>query len=257
MVRRRLNATVAPGRISGTHHINLHTSRLTVSLCLLGGGSRWEPLLLDPNISITEIVRIDPQVDPVPTSEVSGDYIVCLDASSAPARRNSLSALLQWLSSTDVVAAGGCSLARGRIQQAGLNVLEGGQIRPAFAGLPALPQPNFYLNLKDLTREVSAVYWGCCAMRREAWQDAMAKVGNLPAPFQVVHYCLLSVSQNKRVLYVPEALFYGRVKWTPERGRADWPGWEIRDPYWNPNLNSGSAYGIPFLFQREKEMETT
>jgi len=138
---------------------------------------------------------------------------------------------------------------RGIIQQSGLIISAGGQPRHAFAGLPDLPQRNFYLNLKDLAREVSAVAVGGCALRRETWQALGGWRPDLPPALALADLCLRSSEQYSRMtLLSPLARFMRPDPLAPIPTVADhaWPWREYHDPFWNPNLDPERADGLPF-----------
>jgi hypothetical protein len=177
---------------------------------------------------------------------IEADCLVSLDAGLRPTASPVL-ALLATLRFPAVGIVGGKTLDRTQrfVVQAGLSVRSNGQLFRLFSGLTEFPQRSFYLNLKDLSREVSAVWPGCCAFTR----DLLMQLGpaQLLAPdLALVDLCLRAAESGQPPLYVPAASFASEgeppaLSTVPEGWK--WP--EYSDPYWNPNLSALSD-GLPF-----------
>ena len=144
---------------------------------------------------------------------------------------------------------GGVTARRGVVLQAGLLIGTGGQPRYAYAGLPTWPQRNFYLNLKDLVHEVSAVAPSGCATRRETWRSLGGWRGDLPPALALADLCLRAQAANFQTNLLSPLARFSRAEPLPplpDVANYDWPWRNYRDPFWNPNLDPDRADGLPF-----------
>ena len=255
--RRSLPARVKESHLNGIYVVRHRLPEpLSVSLIVLGAGGAWREVLQYREIEVRDAVFLnEAQPDGARVSvareieALSGEYLVWLDGSSRPESVESVTAMLEHLQNPHVAVAGGTTRSRnGTVLQAGMTIAGGGQPVYSYAGLSMLPQPNFYLNLKDLPREVSAVYVGCCAMRRDTWRRLGGWDSDLPPTLAMCDLCLRAARQDYSVIYTPLARFRRRRQLDPVPSVGgipwDWRGYE--DPFWNPNMNPAGLDGLPF-----------
>lgn len=229
---------------------------VSVSLVVVGEGEAWRSVLGSEGVALRDVHFLSPgalaTVQGLAVVErledLRGEYLIWLDASSRVSSPRALERLLEPLQEPGVALAGGLTLGRdGRVAQAGL-VVEGRELRYAFAGLEPVPQPAFYLNLSHLTREVSAVHLGCSAMRSAAWRALGGWSLHLPPVPAHVDLALRALARGQRVVFSPQAALVAEHALPPlPRIQAPCWSWEgYRDPFWNPNLNPASADGLPY-----------
>jgi hypothetical protein len=145
--------------------------------------------------------------------------------------------------------------ATGAILQAGVAFGPDGQPFHAYAGASAFPQRNFYLNLKDLPREISAGHAGCSAMARATWHEVGGWSPNLAMPMALYDLCLRAMAAGYDNLYLPLARFTtGRpLAVIPPVAGSEWAWREFQDPFWNANLSPGTPDGLPFRWTPARE----
>jgi O-antigen biosynthesis protein len=262
IVRRDLDARLEPLHLNGLFYVRRRlASPTSLSLIILGQGNEWRQVLDLAPMEIPNIVRLGGDTPlskrsahepPAVTSidELTGEYLLWIDAESRPASVDSILVMLEHLQQSGVGIVGGCTV-RGRngaVLQAALTIGDRGQPAYAYAGLLPVPQPNFYLNLKDLPREVSAVHAGCCAMARSTWRELGGWCGTLPPPLAMVDLCLRSLERGHDIVYAPLALYHSRrdLPRMPLVDRYDWAWQSYVDAFWNPNLTPTSGDGLPF-----------
>lgn len=261
LARRRLPAQLEPSHLNGlfvTRHRPL--GHATVSLIVVGQGKAWRTALHSPGIEIRDIFHLPLtdtdrllclSGDPPRRQTIGmlqGDYLVFLDAAARPEKR-ALESLLAHLRYPQVGIVGGATFAQGAVAQAGIIIGEAGQPRYAYAGIGTLPMRDFYLNLKDLAREVSAVALGACAMRRTTWDTLCGWRTDLPPTLALTDLCLrASEEAGYAAIFTPLARFTRRHPLPPLPSVAGyrwrWQGYS--DPFWNPNFASDQADGLPF-----------
>jgi hypothetical protein len=260
--RRALPARLERAHLNGifvVRHVIPTPAR--VSVIVSGEGSRWTRVLSASDVSVRDVCLLD-QASPgeivvdgqrVPVrqtiDELEGEYLVWLDASSFPVHKTSVTALLEPLRVEDVAMTGGLTRHASRrvVLQAGLVVKEDG-VHYAYPGLSVLPQPNFYLNLTSLPREVSAVSVAASAMRRDRWEEMHGWTPELPPALAHADLGLRALEKGYRVVQTPLALF-DRADDLPSlpaiKGRRwGWGGY--RDPFWSPHLSVESEDGLPY-----------
>ena len=225
--RRELPAEVTPSHLNGIFLLRETASERepnSISTVLTGPGRAWQGI------------------------STSGEYLLFLDADSVPFDRGSVDALVEALRVYGAAIAGGMTLVGDDIGQAGLVLGERGQPHYAFAGLRTLPYRSFYLNLKDLPREVSAVWVGCAAMRRDdfirlgGWDPA------LPPLLAMADLCLRAWEAGESVVYTPLARFCRRepLPALPPVESHAWRWHVSADPLSNSNLTASSPDSLPF-----------
>jgi hypothetical protein len=255
--RRALAAEVEETHLSGIFVLRRRLRLpVPVSLIVLGDDTRWRDVLRMDVIDVRDVAFIGrPQsVDGRITvaSEIdalSQDYLVWLDASSKPRSAESVTAMLEHLQDERVALVGGTSRRpEGTVLQAGMAIAADGQPVYSYAGLSMFPQPNFYLNLKDLPRETAAVYVGCCAMRRDTWRHLGGWNVNLPPVLAMSDLCLQALEAGYRHVYSPLALFERErpLPPIPSVERLEWRWQCFEDPFWSPNMYPASPDGLPF-----------
>jgi hypothetical protein len=226
-------------------------------LIVVGEGEAWRSVLASEGVSFRDVHFLSPGaltavkglkvVDSL--DELRGRYFVWLDASSRVENPETLARLLEPLAEPDVALVRGLTRGRdGRVAQAGL-LVEGRELSYAFAGLDLVPQPSFYLNLAQLTREVSAVHLGCSAMRAATWQELGGWSLDLPPVPAHADLCLRAQAAGYRTVFTPQAAFVAEHALPPLQ-RIHAPCWRwaaYEDRYWNPNLCPASADGLPYL----------
>ncbi|HET8626078.1 MAG TPA: glycosyltransferase [Thermomicrobiales bacterium] len=263
--RRGLAAALEPSHLNGHFVARRQIPRgARVSLIVRGRGAAWQAALHSPDYAVCDVVALDegagaPAVPAgiavVPTvDDLAGDYLVWLDAGARPATPDAVARLLAALAEPGVAVAGGVTHdRRGRILQGGIVLGDGGQPAYAFAGLPTLPQHSFYLNLKDLAREVSAVHGGCAALRRETWRDLGGLAPDLPPSLAWIDLCLRAGQRGARIIFAPQAASVagGALPLLPDVTAFAWPWHEYADPYWHPALDSRAVDGLPFRCMRD------
>lgn len=261
LARRRLPARLAPSHLNGLF-ITRHRppGKAMVSLIVVGRGEAWRAALRTPGIAIRDLVHL-PLADTDRLSRrpgdppqrrtiaaLQGDYLVFLDAAARP-ERGALESLLAQLRYPQVGVVGGQTLAQGAVAQAGVIIGRAGQPRHAYAGVGTLPLRDFYLNLKDLAREVSAVALGACAMRRAVWAELGGWRDDLPPALALTDLCLRAAEgAGYAVIYTPLARFTRRQPLPPLPSVAgcDWHWQGYTEPFWNPNFGPDQADGLPF-----------
>ncbi|MBV9281573.1 MAG: glycosyltransferase [Chloroflexi bacterium] len=255
--RRGLAARVEETHLNGIFAVRRQIRpRAAVSLIVGGRGKEWRSLLEMKGVDVCDVAFLCGRQDlprglvVVPdVGALRGDYLLWIDAASRPAGAQSVTSMLEHLEDRQVAVAGGTTrLPDGTVLQAGIAIGDGGQPEYAYAGLPALPQPNFYLNLKDLPREVSAVSVACCAMRRETWERLGGWDPVLPPPLAMCDLCLRARQGRYSAIYMPPARFIRRRLLPPLPSVLEqrWAWRDFQDPFWNPNMNPGSPDGLPF-----------
>lgn len=260
----RIGAFIQPSHLNGLFSVRYSTdTRPSVSLVVTGRSGYWEAGLDESTIVLCDVTQIPSLDDPVGVDSAeslqngTGSFIVWVDSASRAADTGSVLALLEYAQLGHVAAVGGrTSDARvGSILQAGIIIGDAGQPHYAYAGLSPFPQPNFYLNLKDLPREVSGVHSGCCAFRRDVWRHLGGIRADLPPSLAIHDLCLRAGKAGFDVVYTPLARFKSAVALPvlPDVYRYDWPWKNFIDPFWNPNLSPDSPYGLPFRHGGRRE----
>lgn len=266
VARRKLTATLEPSHLNGlfiARHEPPPNAR--ISLVIVGAGEDWRAALRQQGMTVCDLARVPlmsteherreqpiTRVGDPPLVQsldmLTGDYIIWLDGAERPAK-GALLALLAQLRYEQTGVVGGIAARRGMVLHAGLTIGAGGQPRYAYADLPALPQRNFYLNLKDLARETSAVALGGGAMRRATWHEFGGWRTDLPPALALTDLCLrIQEVGGYTNITTPLAHFSRRDRLAPLPSVAHyaWPWGDYRDPFWNPNLDPGQADGLPF-----------
>jgi O-antigen biosynthesis protein len=260
----RLGAFVRPSHLNGLFSVRYSLNvRPSVSLVITGRSDYWKAGLNESTVQVCEVTRISSPDDPIGLNSAesvqngAGSFIFWVDSSSRAADAGSVSALLEYAQLAHVAAVGGRTSDAhvGSILQAGIIIGDEGQPRYAYAGLSPFPHPNFYLNLKDLPREVSAVHSGCCVFRRDVWQHLGGIRADLPPSLAIHDLCLRAGKAGFDVVYMPLARFKSTVALPvlPDVARYDWPWKKFSDPFWNPNLSPDSPYGLPFRHHGQRE----
>ena len=261
IARRRLAARLEPSHLNGlfvTRHRAL--GRVAVSLVVVGQGEAWRAALRTPGIAIRDLAHVPlapgdrlarRHGDPPHRESIGalrGEYLVFLDAAAKPEAR-AIETLLAQLRYPAVGVIGGETFAAGAVAQAGIVIGSGGQPRHAFAGIATLPTRDFYLNLKDLAREVSATTLGASALRRATWDELGGWRDDLPHALAWVDLCLrASERASYAVIFTPLARFDRRAALPalPSVAALDWPWRDFDDPFWNPNFDPDAADGLPY-----------
>jgi O-antigen biosynthesis protein len=261
--RRALNADIQPSDLNGLFHVRRRLSSVPrISLVVLGTGREWQSILDCRDVIVCDRTHLAsggpaadrlydgsdiPVVDTI--DDPTGDYLVWIDGRTKPADRSSVRNLLETAQVGEVSVVGGVTFDRRTavVLQAGIVIGEGGQPMYAFAGLPRAPQRAFYLNLKDLSHEVSAVYYGCCAMRRTIWAELKWNA-HLPPVLAMSDLCLRTIEAGYTPVYAPLARFQRSCLLDPMPSVEgyDWPWRQRDDPFWNPHLGATSSDGLPF-----------
>ncbi|GAC1444557.1 MAG: glycosyltransferase family 2 protein [Chloroflexota bacterium] len=255
--RRALRAHLETTMLNGIFVIRHGVPKpVRISLVVLGRSRRWEKVLPGLDYSISDITYLDTTVDRpegyhiVETvNDAGGDYLIFIDSASRARRRSTLTALLEPLQLHGVAVSGGTTvLGRNMVLQAGLALGDGGQPFYTYSSLYRLPYPDFYLNLKDLPREVSAAWVGCCALRADIWRDLGGWAADLPPPLALADLCLRAREKGQSTIFTPLAVFDRDVELPTLPSVRDhrWSWRELQDPFWNPNLMPGTADGLPF-----------
>ncbi|HEX6509585.1 MAG TPA: hypothetical protein VF221_18305, partial [Chloroflexota bacterium] len=252
--RREMDATLEPSHMNGLFLIRHHPPSPTrVSLVLRGAARGWPAALDSPDIQVCDVTWIVGQhaedyLERI--NEGAGDFLVFLDAEERPRSAKSISALLAYAQRDGTGVAAGMTVRRGTgdVLQAGLAIGQDGQPFYMYDGLPPFPLRNFYLNLKDLPREVSVGHAGCSAMRRAVWDALGGWSRDLPLPLTWWDLCLRALEAGYENVYTPLAQFEARAPLPPIPSVAahDWPWRHFRDPFWNPNLTPAGSFGLPF-----------
>lgn len=248
--RRAWRATLQESHLNGIYLVR-HEIRqpVRVSVIINGPGNRWcGGFGQVPGIEVAEVHHLD---QPQSLGPLQGEYLLWLDGDSMAASPTSIQSLAEHFADPRVAAVGGSTrFPDGTVMQAGLTLGPSGQPHYAYHGISNLPQPNFYLNLKDLPHEVSAITPACAMVRREVWEALGGWREDLPPVLALCDLCLRASQQGFVSVYTPLARF-DRV-WPlpaiPSVGDHPWPWTDYADPYGNPNLNPADGAGIPFSF---------
>jgi GT2 family glycosyltransferase len=136
----------------------------------------------------------------------------------------------------------------GKIQHAGVILGMFGNCGHAFKGLDGTQQ--YYFNLPDVIRNVSAVTGACLMTRAETfWKVGGFDEDKLPVAFQDVDLCLKMSRAGYRVLYTPHAVLthHESMSKTPDdlipnprevaAMQSTWRDAIASDPYYSPNLS--------------------
>jgi len=255
--RQGLSAVATESHLNGIFFLRHRLQPpLRVSLVVVGRGKEWREVLQYGEIDVCDVVFLDQTQStevgvPIVTGidALRGAYLVFIDASSKPAGAESVTSLLEHLQNAHVGVVGGTTRAPdGTVLQAGIAMSDGGQPVYAYAGLSMLPQPNFYLNLKDLPREVSAVFVGCCAIRRKTWIALGGWNRTLSPDLAMCEFCFRARARGYSAVYTPLARFQRApgLEGLSDVEVSHWTWHDLHDPFWNPNMNPASAQGIPF-----------
>ncbi len=257
VTRRGLDAEVTDGHLNGQLVLRRRLpARCRVSLVLFGEETAWQGVgdedgidlvdawTFDAAPALPEGVRRAASID-----DLTGEWLVLLDTSQRPTSSDALRSLLEPLQDEAVAITGGCTVGRdGTILQAGIALAAGGQPVYLLAGLPALPLRPFYLNFKDLSREVAAVSAGCCAIRRDTWRNLGGWSPNLAAGLAMTDLCLRAFATGRSCVYAPMARFERAAPLPPLPAIPDagWPWRAEDDPFWSPMLSAEHGDGLPF-----------
>lgn len=261
LARRRLAARLEPSHLNGLF-VTRHRppGRVAVSLVVVGQGSAWRAALRARGIVVRDVTHLPLAEGDRPTHRPGdpplresiaaprGEYLIFIDAAARPQGR-AIESLLAQLRYPAVGVVGGETFAEGTVAQAGIVIGAGGQPRHAYAGIATLPTRDFYLNLKDLAREVSATTLGASAIRRETWAELGGFRAGLPPALAWVDLCLrASEGAGYAVIFTPLARFDRRAALPALPGVADtdWPWREYDDPFWNPNFDPDATDGLPY-----------
>lgn len=262
LARRDLDARLEPAPLSGLFYVRRRVPAPTrLSLVVVGRGDDWRALVDCEGVDIVDIAYVEDaeirSTSVVPLiDDLSGDYLLWIDARSSPDGPDSVTALVEPLQNERVAVSGGMTV-RSRddaVLQAGLIIGDGGQPEYAHAGLRPVPQPVFYLNLKDLPREVSAVHVGCCAVRPATWRDLAGWRSALPPSLAMTDLCLRALDRGQGVVYTPLARFRSErvLPVLPRVHQYDWTWQTFSDPFWNPNLTPTTNDGLPFRYTGDR-----
>lgn len=258
VTRRGLDAVVADGHLNGQLILRRSLpSPCRVSLIVHGSGDVWRKSQEAQGVDVVDVTFLDEITGSAADGytvvssidALTGDYLVWLAADESPADATSIGALIEALQAERVTAAGGCTVSRaGTVLQAGLTVAASGQPIHAFAGLPALPLHPFYLNFKDLAREVAAVSVTCAAMRRTAWDRLGGWGGDLPPQLAMTDLCLRGLDAGNPSIYAPRARFVRQrpLPAFPSVQALAWSWVGFADPFWHPALTPERGDGVPF-----------
>lgn len=261
LARRRLAARLEPSHLNGLF-VTRHRApgRVAVSLVVVGEGDAWRAALRTPGIVLSDVAQIPLIPGERPTrrpsgppsrdtiAELRGEYLIFLDAAARPKKR-AIETLLAQLRYPAVGVVGGQTFAEGVVAQAGVIIGAGGQPRHAYARIATLPTRDFYLNLKDLAREVSATSLGASAIRRATWDELGGWRDDLPPALAWVDLCLRASEQKGyAIIFTPLARFDRRVALPalPSVGGLVWPWRGFDDPFWNPNFDPDATDGLPY-----------
>jgi len=261
VARRGIAATVTGSHLNGPLVLRRHLPPpYHISLVVLGDGTAWQSVHGAAGVEVRDAVLLGAtqegltslpkeirQVEAV--EDLTGEWLVVLDAVQRPLDADTLRSLLEPLQDETVAMAGGCTLSRdGLILQAGVAIGLGGQPTYLFAGLPALPLRPFFLNFKDLMREVAAVAVGCCALRHDTWRALGGWRPDLPPPLAMTDLCLHALSKGQRNVYTPLAQFERSTSLPsfPPIPTATWRWRETDDLFWSPFLTAEASDGLPF-----------
>lgn len=259
--RRGLAAYLQPSHLNGLFSVRYSLPTTPrISLVVAGESEYWKKALHPTGIEICDVTHV---ADDGPTGEADaiergdGEYIIWLDSTARPINEESLANLVEYAQLDHVAVVGGRTAdARvGELLQAGIVIGDGGQPSYAYAGLAPFPQRNFYLNLKDLAREVSAVHAGCCAVRRDVWHRLGGLRADLPPSLGIHDLCLRAGRAGFDVVYAPLAGFESRgsLPTVPAVGGYDWAWTDFCDPFWNPNLTPGTPDGLPLRYDGNRK----
>lgn len=261
-IEEALNRRGVDGQLTESHLKGLFIVRRpipvrpSVSIVLDGSSEDWKSMLSFPAFDVQDVIVLDGFQDLAPNiafapsiEQARGEYLLFMDAASRPESQESAISLLEPLQDEGVACASGTTrLSDGMVLQAGVTLGDGGQPLYSYAQLPMFPQLSFYLNLKDLPREVSAVSIACSAMRAETWKALSGWNTELPTSLAMCDLSLRALSRGYRNVYMPVATFQrtGRLPALPAITPANWPWIDFQDPYSNPNLNPSRSDGLPF-----------
>jgi glycosyltransferase involved in cell wall biosynthesis len=257
VARRHLPAVVTDGHLNGQlvlRRTDTPHRPQSISLLVHGEGTAWQSLLRGPHPPIVDAIALDGAILPpglatvATPNDLSGEAILVLAAAERPLTAESIDCLLEPLADDTVAAVGGLTLGPGsRVLQAGVAVAPSGQPVYTAAGLPALPMQPFFLNLKDLAREIAAPAPGCAAIRRAVWHDLGGVNPALPVPLAVVDLCLRALATGRSTVSAPRARFARATALPPLPPIAghNWPWTTFADPFISPILNPASGDGLP------------
>ncbi|MGI8824309.1 MAG: glycosyltransferase family 2 protein [Chloroflexota bacterium] len=256
--RRRQDARVEPSHLNGIFFVRHHVPRgASVSLIVLGRGEDWRTTLDLDGFKVSEVARLDDNNGHEEAlRNAQGDYLLWLDATAKPRSRESVLALLEHVQNPNTAVVGGRTVYRRILTlQGGVALGDGGQPFFVGAGLPELPQHNFYLNLTTLPREMSAVYLGCCGVRRSVWEELQGYRSDLPLPLAMTDFCLRALTRGYDNIYTPLAEYESAQSLKPMMSveHHAWPWRDFVDPFWNPNMTPRTEDGLPFRCHGNRE----
>lgn len=243
--RRSMSGKVIETHLSGIFAIHSPPSAGGVSILLHGRARPSTFRLLPRGERVREVIT--PRTHwPRAVATATAEYLVFLDA-ECTIGHSDLAILLSHLNDDEVAVVGGSvrSLS-GEVYEAGVTIDPTGGAHYAYLGLSLLPQPNFYLNLKDLPHESSAVSAAFAAVRRDTLHDLGGVRSDADPVSAVIELCVRALNEGRRVLYVPGACAR-RASPLPPLIRPFPSLAGYRDPFWNPNLNFSSGDGTPFV----------
>jgi len=261
VARRGLDADVTDGHLNGQLVLRRRLpARCRVSLVLFGDQTVWQGVRDEEGIDLVDAFAFDAAPDHLLSlpegvrraasiDDLTGDWLVLLDTAQRPTSPEALRALLEPLQDETVAVAGGCTVGRdGTVLQAGIALATTGQPVYLLAGLPALPLRPFYLNLKDLSREVAAVSAGCCAIRRDTWRKLGGWSPLLAPGLAMTDLCLRALAVGRSSVYAPLARFERATPLPPLPAIPDrgWAWCAGDDPFWSPLLSPEHGDGLPF-----------
>jgi GT2 family glycosyltransferase len=253
--RRGLEARLEPAHLNGLFFVRRSVPLpLRITALVFGQGHAWKSLIDVPAVDLRGVIQLAelgaarPLVSSLSLAEDS-EYLLLVDSRLTAMTSDAVVRLAEYAQEPEIAAAGGMTVdaRRGIVLQAGLTIDDGGEPRYTFAGLPLIPQRNFYLNLKDLPREVRAVWAGWCLVRRDVWSRLGGCTPALPFALAVVDFCLRAGDLGLRTVYVAPAqtAHEGDLPRMPPTTNYDWTWRDAVDPYWSPHLSPQTADGLP------------
>ncbi len=253
--RRGIDATLQPLHLNGLFMAQPRFRvPARVSLIVRGSPDGWMAALDSTEVELCEVTTIgrDATAESVAHAiqQGTGDTLLFVDAEEYPSSEASVGLLLASAQRIGAGVSSGMTVDHrtGTILQAGIAFGTNGQPFYAYAGSSPFPQRNFYLNLKDIPREVSAGHLGSSAMPRALWQALGGWSSQLPVQLAWYDLCLRVLEAGYDNVYAPAARFETARPLPPILTVTDhaWNWHTFGDPFWNPNLSPGSAEGLPF-----------
>ncbi len=260
--RRGTDGILEPSHLNGLFAVRTPLrAPVRVSVIVRGSAQSWVAGFHSPDIQVCDVTSIDGTSTAGTIArainEGTGEFLLFVDADELPDAEDAVSRLLASAQTAGIGVVGGMTVHRekGEILQAGIAFTPEGQPFYAFMGASVFPQRNFYLNLKDLPREVSATSQGCSALRRSTWDVMGGWSCALPAGLALYDLCLRALAAGYTNIYTPSARFVTdrRLPAIPTVTDWPWPWINFSDPFWNPNLSPFNPDGLPFRCDGSRE----